>query len=220
MLRLGRAMEATSQQLCMPECAPSCDSWPSVRFYRSFIPPDHKSFMLKCLSYVCFFIHPQKWWSCHGSVEYHALLTVASQDSSQHQFIYSRDVYTCVQVSSLMKDHLVKGGSWQVVHRMYRHASSAGRETTVRRLFKPRECAADTTISIEDALGYRFKDKGIMETAVTHSYASVEQDFWDFIHTPTLTMYCSHHAITTKEFGVSTPRAGYMHRLYVNRKDI
>lgn len=69
----------------------------------------------------------------------------------------------------MMKEHLVKGGNWQLVHRMYRHASSAQRDTSVRRLFKPRTPVSDTTVSLEDAMGYHFNDKGIMEIAVTHS---------------------------------------------------
>ena len=71
----------------------------------------------------------------------------------------------------MMKDHLEKGGNWQVVHRMYRHASSASHKTTVKRLFKPRASAIDTSASIEDILGYRFNDRRVMEASVTHSCA-------------------------------------------------
>jgi hypothetical protein len=77
-----------------------------------------------------------------------------------------------MQVASLMRDHLEKGGSWQAVHRMHRHANCARRDATVRRLFKPRERSSESALTIEDALGYRFKNKSIMETAITHSCVS------------------------------------------------
>lgn len=78
-----------------------------------------------------------------------------------------------VQVLSSLKAHLVVGGAWQGVHRMYRCAGSAGRDTTLRHLFKPRQAVTDTPVSIEDALGYTFRDKHVMHTAVTHSCGSL-----------------------------------------------
>lgn len=59
----------------------------------------------------------------------------------------------------------------QVVHRMFRHAGSAGRDPTVCRLFKPRDSAIQSAMTIEDALGFCFKEKRLMETATIHSCA-------------------------------------------------
>lgn len=81
-----------------------------------------------------------------------------------------------VQVTSMLKEHLVTADNWRLVHRIYRHAiSAASNATTTRRSFQPRESSPGSStlpVTVEDALGYRFKDKRIMETAITHSCAS------------------------------------------------
>ena len=86
-----------------------------------------------------------------------------------------------MQVTRAMKHHLVTRDNWQLVHRIYRHATSACAESaTTIRSFQPRETDAQAAATVEQALGYCFSDAKLKETALTHSCAPLT--FFFFVY--------------------------------------
>lgn len=91
-----------------------------------------------------------------------------------------------VQVTTAMKHHLVARDNWQLVHRIYRHATSACAESATIRSFQPREADAQAAATVEEALGYCFTDAKLKETALTHSCA------------PLFLIFFQHHCCTAR----------------------